>query len=496
MKKDNLYRDTLKSNTLFGGVKLFQIIVVLIRSKLVAIILGPTGVGIQSLFISTIDSLQQFTTLGIFQSAVRDISLTINKEDGDSEIKLLSVFKTLVIIVGLFGFIVTFLLSGYLSFLVFGNYDYTSSFIILSFALFFLAVSNGFVTILQGRRQLIELAKGSLVGAIISLLIVIPIYFYGGIKSISVGILFSYIVTCFTYYFFISKYKFFFKSQWPKFDKIKYYGFPIIKLGVILMLSNGLMALFTLLLNSYINQRGGSSDVGFYNAISTATYGNIIIFTSILASDYYPKLTQNIENVDEFNKLVNQQIELLIIFISPIICFLITFSKQVVIILYSNEFITIVPLIRIVSISLLFKIIWHSFSFVILAHGDKKSYFYYDALIGNGLFFLFNVLGYYLSGLFGLSLSFVFGSLFMMVLLYCVVFLKYKVRIERNIFILLIGFVLICLLSLFVSISCSDSLLRVFFEVLLLIIILSTSIYTLNKRIGFIDNINFFKTKR
>ena len=72
--KDNSYEKTLKSNFLFGGIKLFQVALSVIRIKIVAVILGPTGMGLQSLMTSTLASLFQFTTFGIFQSSVRDIS--------------------------------------------------------------------------------------------------------------------------------------------------------------------------------------------------------------------------------------------------------------------------------------------------------------------------------------------------------------------------------------------------------------------------------------
>ena len=53
-KKDkNSYRSILKGTSIFGGVQIFQIAVNLIRGKFVAMFLGPTGMGISSLFNSS-----------------------------------------------------------------------------------------------------------------------------------------------------------------------------------------------------------------------------------------------------------------------------------------------------------------------------------------------------------------------------------------------------------------------------------------------------------
>ena len=89
--KDNSYEKTLKSNFLFGGIKLFQVALSVIKIKIVAVILGPTGMGLQSLMTSTLASLFQFTTFGIFQSSVRDISFNSQR----SANKTADIIKTL-----------------------------------------------------------------------------------------------------------------------------------------------------------------------------------------------------------------------------------------------------------------------------------------------------------------------------------------------------------------------------------------------------------------
>ena len=47
------YRQIMKATSLFGGVQIFQIIISVIRSKFVAILLGPSGMGIVGLLAST-----------------------------------------------------------------------------------------------------------------------------------------------------------------------------------------------------------------------------------------------------------------------------------------------------------------------------------------------------------------------------------------------------------------------------------------------------------
>ena len=52
--KDNKssYRGILKATSLFGGVKVYEILIEIIKSKFIALLLGPTGVGVQGLYTS------------------------------------------------------------------------------------------------------------------------------------------------------------------------------------------------------------------------------------------------------------------------------------------------------------------------------------------------------------------------------------------------------------------------------------------------------------
>ena len=73
-KKDNSYRSILKSNTIFGGVRVFQMLIGIIRGKFVAMFLGPEGMGLAALFNSTSDSVRKVASLGLNLAIVKDVA--------------------------------------------------------------------------------------------------------------------------------------------------------------------------------------------------------------------------------------------------------------------------------------------------------------------------------------------------------------------------------------------------------------------------------------
>ena len=83
MEKQNSYTHILKYTGLFGGVQGINILVGLVRNKLVALILGTMGMGLLALYSSTIKLVGDSTNLGLAISAVRDISAAY--ESGDRQ---------------------------------------------------------------------------------------------------------------------------------------------------------------------------------------------------------------------------------------------------------------------------------------------------------------------------------------------------------------------------------------------------------------------------
>ena len=63
--KKSSYRGIMKGTAIFGGVQVFNILINVIRGKLVAFLLGPEGMGISALFVSTTNIITQFTGFGL-----------------------------------------------------------------------------------------------------------------------------------------------------------------------------------------------------------------------------------------------------------------------------------------------------------------------------------------------------------------------------------------------------------------------------------------------
>ena len=160
-----------------------SILISIAKSKFAAILIGPAGVGIVGVLNSTLNVISGITKFGLDVSAVKEIAFFKDKDQNKVE-RIILALRRIIWLTGIFGSVVTLVLSYWLSYLAFGNSDYTYSFILISVAVLFNQLTTGNTAILQGLRHLKDLAKSTVWGSFASLLVIIPCYYYLGLDGI------------------------------------------------------------------------------------------------------------------------------------------------------------------------------------------------------------------------------------------------------------------------------------------------------------------------
>ena len=397
------YLQILKTTSIFGGVQFFNIIISIIRTKLIAIFIGPAGMGITTLLNSTINIISGITGLGIETSAVKHISDTYKNDDLSTVSANVSIVKKLALITGIFGALLTVFLSGWLSQLTFGNAEHTFSFILLSITLLFKQLSTGELVVLQGLRKMRFLAQASFYGNLFGLLFSIPLYYYYRIDAIVPTIIVaSFSSLLFSYYY--SQ-----KIRIVKVDisnpQLTTEGKSMIRLGIMLTLSGFMTLLSTYLVQIYVTRIGGLEEVGFYNAGFTLLNSYVGIIFTVMATDYFPRLASICSDNQKVRTSVIQQSFMSILIITPIIILFLIFIPLIIKILYTPKFINIASMLSFGILGMLFRAVSWSMGYIIIAKGDSKI-FIRTALGFNLLSLALNGFGYYFYGLEGLGFSF------------------------------------------------------------------------------------------
>ena len=416
------YRQIMKATSIFGGVQVFNIVISVIRSKFVAILLGPGGMGIYGLLTATTGFIEKFTNLGLNTSAVRSVAAANTTGDSKRIGTVVTVFRRLVWITGIIGTLFTLAFAPWLSELTFGNKDYTIAFIWLSVTLLFSQITSGQLVVLQGMRKLQYLAKANLAGSIFGLVTSVPIYYIWGVKGIVPAIIVSTLLALLISWYYSSRVN----IEQIKVNKavVILEGKDMVKLGFILSLSSLVSMGTSYIVRIYISHKGGVEQVGLYNAGFAIINTYVGMVFTAMVTDYFPRLSGVAHDIGKAKRVINQQAEVAILILAPILMVFLIFINWIVILLYSTRFLPVDSMIHWAALGIFFKAASWPIAYLIIAKGDSKVFFYSEFAV-NIYTLGFNVIGYLWGGLEGLGISFLAGYLAYLVQVYIIANRRY-----------------------------------------------------------------------
>ncbi len=481
------YQSMLKATSLFGGVQLANIIMAVLRSKFIALFIGPAGMGIASLLMATLNVLLAITNLGLDRSGVKEIAA--HGSDTEQQKETLGVLKTLFVITAVIGVVLMVLMAPWISLWTFGDAHYTTHIRAISFALLFKQLTQSTLTRLQGLRILSGLAKANVWGNLIALLVTVPLYYYWRIDAIVPAIIVTAVIS------FLVAQRVDAKSgghiSWTTPLNAWNKGKPMMRLGVLLSLSSIITLLVGYGIQLFISGLGGLSDVGLYNAgfLILNTYVGLI-FTA-MGTDYFPRLSEVGQDLFKTKLIVGRQAELATLLMLPIIVVFLAFSPWIITLLYTVEFKAVVPLVQWGILGMLFKAVSFSLGYVIIARGDS-SLFLRTTISFNAILFALNAAGYYHYGLMGLGMSFLVYYVIHFFSLIVIVKWRYDLTLSRGLYVLFGSGLVLCS-AVLISAKSGDSVGQMIITAALIVITCLFSWYQLNQRT---DVLSLIRTKK
>ncbi len=364
--------------------------------------------GIAGLLTSTTSLVGGLTNFGLGTSAVRDVASANESGDKNKISRVVTVFRKLVWITGILGTVVTLILSPLLSQLTFGNRKYTLAFIWLSATLIFSQLTNGQNVLLQGMRKLQYLAKANIWGSVLGLVISVPIYYLWRLNGIVPALILTSVFSLFIAWHFASKIKTD-KTKVTRQETIQE-GKGMLKMGFMLSLSGLITTAASYIIRVFISNNGGVEDVGLYSAGFAIIFTYVGLVFTAMGTDYYPRLSSVAHDNIKTKLLINQQAEVAILILAPILAVFLIFIKWVVILLYSTKFVSVNGMIHWAAIGMYFKAASWSIGFILLAKG-ASNLFFWNELVANIYMLGMNIIGYKIFGLDGLGISFAVGYL-------------------------------------------------------------------------------------
>lgn len=423
------YRSIFKATSLFGGVQIYQILIQIIKSKFVAVLLGPAGVGIMGLYQSGLQLVQQISSMGLANSAVRDVSEANGTNDIQRIAKTITVVRKLVWFTGLLGLIIVACCSPFLSKASFGNYDYTIPFIILSVTLLLDQLSAGQRVVLQGMRRLKDLAKCTAFGVTFGLITSVPLYYWLGIDGIIPTLILNSACSLTLSWLY---------SRRIKIEKVQVtptqtleQGKQMLVMGISMSLSGIIASVVSYAIRGVIQGNGGVEQVGLFQAgfVIMTTYVGMVM--NAIGTDYYPRLAAINKDNAKCREAISQQGEIGTMILAPMLTCCLVFMPFVLQILYSDKFLAANEYISWACLGMMLRLAAWVISYLFVAKAESKLFIILE-LVANSTYLVFSLIGYKVLALTGLGIAFATQYVVYFLIVYLIARKRYDFRFTAN----------------------------------------------------------------
>ena len=432
----------LRSSALMGGAQVVVLAAGFVRAKVIALILGASGVGLIGIFNAFSGNVASFAGWGLGTSGVR---LIAGAPDGQKPAKIAAV-RRIGWALSLLGLALALLLFWPVGQATFASSQYATEMAIVACAVPCVIAASAWSAVLQASGKIASLAKVQIAGALAGLLLGLPAIYLWGTIGIALSILFAAAVPAFVLWRAARAECHVSAESSPESADLG----RLVKLGGALMLVGWLGQLSAYVVRLAIVRSEGLDAAGYYQAVF-AISGSLPGFVfAAMGADFFPRVAAA-KDEEEARQITEKQILAGLLLGVPAIIGLLTLGKLCVHLLYANSFDEAIPLLTWMTWGVFVRIIAWPLGFRLLARGSAKAMITIEGLSAAvtaaasvGLLY-----GY---GLLGCVVGFLAGQLFYASLLVALSYRQSARAFEAGTFVAIAGSAMLAgLAQLFVS---------------------------------------------
>jgi PST family polysaccharide transporter len=369
------YRRILRSSSIIGGASFINIGVGVLRTKVLAVLLGPAGVGLASLYTGLMTTASMFSTMGVGTVGTRQVAEASSKDDAHALTVVRRAMFWGALLLASAGALAVWSLRTLLAVQVLGNASQSTAvgWLSVGVALSVAGASQG--ALVQGMRRIGDLARISVFGAILSTILGVGLLWRLGNAGLVAYVLVGPAASFVLGHLFV--------SRLPKVQpgivstqEILEEWKTLLRLGVAFVGAELVGSLFQLWIRVDVGKVLGPDSLGQYQAAWTISNQYIAFVLAAMAADFYPRLTGVIRDHKAAVRLVNEQTEIAMLLSAPVLIAMMALAPCVIRLLYTSSFAPAIEVLRWQILGDVLKVTSWPLGFVILAAGDGKSFFW------------------------------------------------------------------------------------------------------------------------
>lgn len=374
------YRRILKSSSIIGGASVINIVIGLVRTKILAALLGPAGLGLVSLYSGLMSTATAVATMGIATTGTRQIAEAFSQEDERALAVVRNAMFWITLLLACTGALVVWSLREVLAAHVLGGAVHADivGWLALGVALTVAGVSQG--ALIQGMRRIGDMARLSVYGSILNSLLGVALLRQWGQAGLVAYVLIGPMVSLLLGHWYV--------SRLPKvgtknisIQEMAHQWQTLLRMGIPFMGAGLVGELVRLWIRVEVGNTLGTESLGHFQAAWTISMQYVGFVLAAMIADYYPRLTGVINDHEAATLLVNEQTEIALLLSAPVFIAMIGITPWVIHLLYSAVFMQAVDVLRWQILGDVLKVASWPVGFVILAAGAGKTYFWVETLV-------------------------------------------------------------------------------------------------------------------
>lgn len=372
------YRRILKSSSIIGGASVINILIGLVRTKILALLLGPAGIGLVSLYTGVMSTASTIATMGLDTVGTRQIAEAIAKEDDHAvAVARRAMFWGALLFAGA-GALFVWTLRHVLARAVLGSADHAGIVGWLSFgvALSVAGASQG--ALIQGMRRIGDMARLSVYGSVLNTACGLTLLWQWGAAGLVAFVLIGPLASFLLGHWFVSRLPAI-DTQHVSIAEMTHQWQTLLRLGIPFMGAGLVGTLVQLWIRVEVGNTLGTEALGHFQAAWTISMQYISFVLAAMGADYYPRLTGVIHDHKAVTRLVNEQTEIAMLLCAPVFIAMIGLTPWVIHLLYSSAFLPAVDVLRWQILGDVLKVAGWPLGFVTLAAGAGKTYFWSES---------------------------------------------------------------------------------------------------------------------
>ena len=412
------YGQSLQSSVLVGGASVFILVIGVVRTKLLALLLGPVGFGLMGAFTSIVDLVVSVAGLGMSRSAVRRIAEVAETGEAQRIAVTVTVLRRYALLLASIGAVGTLLLSGPIARLSFGDERHAGAVALLSVAVFCKVIAECQSALMQGLRRIADFARIGVLGATIGTVAAVPLVYLMGADGVAACVVCIAVATVLMSWQYSRKVR----TETPVVSAhdLREETSALMHLGIAFMLSGLLMMGASYLVRIILLRHEGLQAVGLFHAAWTlgGIYVNLVL--QAMGADFYPRLVAVSKDPASCNRLVNEQTQISLLLASTGVVATLVLAPFVLTLFYSGGFTAATGTLRWVCLGMALRVVTWPLGYIVVARGEQRLFILTEVAwtaVNVGLSYL----AVRLFGLQGAGIAYFLSYAFHAVLIYAIV---------------------------------------------------------------------------